>query len=245
MIPNLTSILGISALTIGAFNTSNHTQNVTAYPSATPKPTPTPTQSITPTPSISPSGTPSSNPSSTPSTIPSTTPSTTPSGVPSPGLSPSASGTPSVGASSTSTIVLQTATSTLGTYLTDGQGRSLYLFQSDTPNNSTCNDACAQVWPPLIVSNGQTPQAAGGALGNLINTLTRNDGSTQVTYNGWPLYYYSLDQTPGDTHGEGVNGFGAFWYLIQPNGNPLISSATPSASASPIASPSGTSNPNS
>jgi predicted lipoprotein with Yx(FWY)xxD motif len=114
----------------------------------------------------------------------------------------------------------------LGTYLTDASGRSLYLFLADTAaapggqRASTCYDACAQAWPPLL-SEGEPVAADPTVRGPMLGTVERRDGARQVTYNGWPLYYYARDQNPGDTNGQDVEGFGAEWYLVSPDGNPL------------------------
>jgi predicted lipoprotein with Yx(FWY)xxD motif len=100
-----------------------------------------------------------------------------------------------------------------GDILTDGQGRALYLFTQDTPNTSTCTGACLQRWPPLTTTG--TPQAGSGVDEGLLGVITRDDGTQQVTYNGWPLYYYADDQAPGDTTGHEV---GDVWYLLTPEG---------------------------
>ena len=108
---------------------------------------------------------------------------------------------------------------TLGAYLTDGDGRALYLFLKDEKGSgqSTCYDACAQAWPPFTASQG-SPTARGKAQAALLDTLERRDGATQVTYNGWPLYYFSKDQGAGQVKGQDVEGFGAEWYLVSPKG---------------------------
>jgi predicted lipoprotein with Yx(FWY)xxD motif len=105
-----------------------------------------------------------------------------------------------------------------GRYLVDPEGRSLYLFEADTRGQgnrqavSACYEACAEVWPPLIV---ETAFEAGA---NPVGTTVRNDGRIQVTYNGWPLYYYVRDQRPGQTTGHDIEDFGAEWYLLTPEG---------------------------
>jgi len=101
-------------------------------------------------------------------------------------------------------------------FLTDSAGRSLYLFESDRGMTSSCNGACVSAWPPLL-SKGQ-PTAAPNAQAGKLGTITRSDGSKQVTYAGHPLYYYAGDAKPGETNGEGLNGFGALWYLVSPGG---------------------------
>jgi predicted lipoprotein with Yx(FWY)xxD motif len=104
----------------------------------------------------------------------------------------------------------------LGQFLTDDQGLSLYLFTKDTPNTSTCYDQCAQNWPPLLTSGA--PVAGEGVDAALLGTTQRQDGSAQVTYNGWPLYYYIKDKQPGDTTGQAV---GDVWYVISPQGQEI------------------------
>ncbi len=99
----------------------------------------------------------------------------------------------------------------LGDILTDGEGWTMYLFTRDTPNHTVCYDRCATAWPPLLVGTGVEPQLDG--IGGTLATIVRNDGNRQVTYNGFPLYYYNVDKKPGDTTGQGV---GNVWYIITP-----------------------------
>jgi predicted lipoprotein with Yx(FWY)xxD motif len=122
--------------------------------------------------------------------------------------------TPSVAA--TGAAVVMTKTGTHGTYLTDANGKSLYLFASDTGGTSVCNGSCAAIWPPLTTTG--TPSASAGVTGSMLTTFKRQDGSTQVVYNGHPLYYYSGDTNPGDTNGQGVNLNGGLWWLVSPAG---------------------------
>lgn len=104
-----------------------------------------------------------------------------------------------------------------GVYLVDAAGRSVYLFKADTQGEkSTCYDGCAKVWPPVLTAG--KPKVAGQAKAKLLGTIKRKNGATQVTYNGWPLYYFAKDQEPGDTKGQDVHGFGAEWYLLGPDG---------------------------
>ncbi len=107
---------------------------------------------------------------------------------------------------------------TFGSALVDSQGRVLYLFTDDTQNGTTsaCTGACATTWPP-VVSQG-SPQAGDGVDQTKLGTITRDDGTKQVTYNGWPLYYNSADTAPGSATGEGMNGK---WYLVSPTGDAI------------------------
>ncbi len=117
----------------------------------------------------------------------------------------------------------------LGSFLADDQGRSLYLFTKDTPNTSNCYDKCEQAWPPLYTEGA--PKAGTGADASLLGTTTRKDGKTQVTYGGWPLYYYIKDQKPGDVTGQDV---GQVWYVLSPKGEKIEKSLAASATLSPV-----------
>lgn len=105
---------------------------------------------------------------------------------------------------------------TLGSFLVDDKGMTLYLFTKDTPNTSNCYDKCATAWPPLLTTGN--PVMGAGVDDSKLGTTTRKDGSTQVTYAGWPLYYYAKDTKAGDTTGQGV---GSVWYVISPDGEQI------------------------
>ena len=111
------------------------------------------------------------------------------------------------------------ATSKLGQILVDGTGRTLYLFEADTNGSSACDATCAQAWPPLIARGPVT--AGNGANATELGSTTRKDGSTQVTYNGHPLYNFSGDVKARDTTGQGSHAFGADWYVLAPNGDKI------------------------
>jgi predicted lipoprotein with Yx(FWY)xxD motif len=102
----------------------------------------------------------------------------------------------------------------LGSFLVDDKGMTLYLFTKDTPNTSVCYDKCATAWPPLLTTGD--PVAGEGADASLLGTTNRKDGSVQVTYNGWPLYYYEKDKAPGDVTGQDVGGV---WYVVSAAGD--------------------------
>lgn len=123
-----------------------------------------------------------------------------------------------------------TPSAEIGTYVTDGAGRTLYRFDNDsaTPPRSTCNNDCAAAWPPLLIKspgkiypNGINPK--------IIGYVERADHTCQVTINGHPVYYFVTDTRPGDINGQGVNGT---WFAVSPTGGrtrPLPDSlATPS-----------------
>jgi len=103
----------------------------------------------------------------------------------------------------------------LGQVLVDSKGNTVYLFEKDESNESYCNGSCAKVWPP-VTTNGQ-PKAGSGVSGKL-TTLKRDDGSTQVVFDGHPLYTYVKDTDTEDAYGNGLAQFGAEWYGLRPNG---------------------------
>ena len=105
----------------------------------------------------------------------------------------------------------------LGDVLVDGKGLTVYLFEKDSNGKSACSGACAELWPPLTVTG--SPSAGSGIDGGKLGTTTRSDGTTQVTYNGHPLYRFSADKSPGDTNGEGLDDFGAEWYAVSAKGS--------------------------
>lgn len=115
---------------------------------------------------------------------------------------------------------IKTRHTSLGTILVDSKGRTIYLFEKDKTKKSTCSGACATNWPPVTTSGA--PKAAGGVAARKLGTTKRSDGSTQVTYNGHPLYLFVADQNkPGSTKGEGIKAFGAEWYVMGTNGKKI------------------------
>jgi predicted lipoprotein with Yx(FWY)xxD motif len=109
--------------------------------------------------------------------------------------------------------------SDLGTMLTDSTGRTLYLFEKDKGTASTCYGSCASAWPPLTTS--AAPKAGTDVKASALGTTKRKDGTSEVTYNGHPLYYYVGDGSPGSTTGQGLDQFGAEWYVLAPSGNKI------------------------
>jgi predicted lipoprotein with Yx(FWY)xxD motif len=111
------------------------------------------------------------------------------------------------------------AHSKLGTILVDGQGRTLYLFEKDKGSASSCTGACASIWPPLT-SAGKAV-AGGGLSAAKLGETKRSDGKTEITYAGHPLYTYAGDAKSGDTRGQGLDQFGAEWYVLTPRGSKI------------------------
>lgn len=126
--------------------------------------------------------------------------------------------------------VATSETPELGTFLTDPEGMTLYLFTNDEPGVSNCSGDCLANWPAFVAEDPLTlPEGVPGEL----TQITRDDGTQQVAYNGWPLYYWVQDQAPGDTTGQGV---GDVWYVVAP-GEPGTTTPGASPVASPVATP--------
>jgi predicted lipoprotein with Yx(FWY)xxD motif len=123
---------------------------------------------------------------------------------------------PAGSASPAGPATVSTAGGELGDHLVGTDGRTLYLFEKDAGGASTCTGACATAWPPLLTAGA--PMTSGGARAGLVGATERDDGSTQVTYGGHPLYYYVRDSAPGDALGQDVEAFGAEWYAVAPAG---------------------------
>jgi predicted lipoprotein with Yx(FWY)xxD motif len=135
---------------------------------------------------------------------------------------------PTSGPSGAATI---TATSTkLGMILVDGSGRTLYLFAKDQPDQSACAGACAAAWP--VDQTSGTPKAGSGVQASLLGTIKRSDNTTQVTYNQHPLYYFQGDSGAGQQNGQGVDAFGAKWFVVNPAGDAVSGGATATTAAS-------------
>lgn len=121
-------------------------------------------------------------------------------------------GAPAAG-SNGSAVVNVAQNSTLGSFLVDSKGMTLYIYLKDTPNTSNCSGACVGYWPPLLTTGA--PAAGTGVTASMLGSTKRSDGTTQVTYNGWPLYYYVGDKVAGDINGENVQ---SVWFVITPAG---------------------------
>jgi predicted lipoprotein with Yx(FWY)xxD motif len=181
-----------------------------------------------------------SSSSSSPSAAAATTPAA---GASSASNSPAATGS----ASPSGSAVITTASSAAGTFLAAGSGRAVYLWTKDSGGMSACTAACEGMWPPVVASGAVT--ASGSVKASELGTITRSDGTKQVTYDGHPLYYFAGDSGPGMANGQGSDGFGAKWWLVAPTGTDVSaavtsftlggsgSTATPAAPASSPAAP--------
>lgn len=140
----------------------------------------------------------------------------TPAGAPaSPSASSApASSAPAPAAADAATLALKMADSSLGSIVVDGKGMTLYMFAKDSANTSNCTGQCLVAWPPLVGK----PTAGSGVDDSKLGSITRADGSTQATYNGWPLYYWKDDKQAGDVLGQNVSGV---WFVVDRDGNPV------------------------
>ena len=111
-------------------------------------------------------------------------------------------------------VVVDVADTDAGPSLVGPDGMTLYIFTQDTDGTSTCTDDCAAAWPPFVVDAGAAVEAGEGVTGELA-IAEREDGGSQVTYEGMPLYFYAADSEPGDATGEGVNDV---WFVASPEG---------------------------
>ena len=123
-------------------------------------------------------------------------------------------------ASASGSAAVAVASTNLGKILVDAKGQTLYLFQKDKGTQSTCDAACASAWPPLTTSG--KPKAGPGVSASKLGTTKRSDGSTEVTYNGHPLYTFEGDSAPGQTTGQGSTAFGAPWYVLSAAGTQIV-----------------------
>jgi predicted lipoprotein with Yx(FWY)xxD motif len=129
----------------------------------------------------------------------------------------SAPAAPASNGSGAASITL--ANSDLGKILVNSKGQTLYLFQADKGSVSTCSGACASAWPPVTTKGA--PIASAGLSSAKLGTTRRSDGTTEVVCNGHPLYTFAGDSSPGETTGEGNEGFGAEWDVVSASGNKI------------------------
>jgi predicted lipoprotein with Yx(FWY)xxD motif len=153
---------------------------------------------------------------------------------------PASSAAPAGSSASASTngTVITTKSGSTGAFLTDASGRAVYLWAKDGMNTSACSGACAAAWPPVPATGQLT--AAGGAKASDLGTITRSDGTKQVTYDGHALYYFAGDSAAGQTNGQGSDSFGAPWWLVAPSGSKITGTDTAAAAAAPAPAASAT-----
>lgn len=111
--------------------------------------------------------------------------------------------------------VIKTGTSEYGPMLFDSRGQAIYIWELEESSTAECYGSCAKAWPPVLTDG--TPVASGDVDAKLLGTTKRTDGTTQVTYNGHPLYFYA-NEKPGEVECHNIKTHGGLWWVIQPNG---------------------------
>jgi predicted lipoprotein with Yx(FWY)xxD motif len=114
-------------------------------------------------------------------------------------------------------VAVDLGTTKAGKVLVGPNGRAVYLFEKDKGTTSECSGACAKAWPPLTTS--AKPTAGTGVTASMLGITKRADGTEQVTYNGHPLYYFEGDKKSGTIAGQGLDAFGAEWYVVGASGS--------------------------
>ncbi len=154
--------------------------------------------------------------------------------------SSAASSSPAAGSSSSKAAVASgpgiktLSISGRGTVLTDSAGHTLYWYAPDTSTKSVCNGVCATFWPPVPATD---KPAAGVSLPGTWGTITRADGTKQLTYDGHPLYTFKLDTKAGDVKGNGVTTTGGntsdLWWAVTPSNVKLAAAPSGGSSSAP------------
>ena len=115
----------------------------------------------------------------------------------------------------TTGVVITTGVSEFGTMLFNDKRQAIYIWELEESTKAECYEDCAEAWPPVLTDG--TPRAAGSVSNELLGTTERTDGSTQVTYNGHPLYYYAHEKA-GEVKCHRVSSYGGLWWVIRPSG---------------------------
>ena len=130
---------------------------------------------------------------------------------------------PARAADAPAAVTINVADSKLGRILVDAKGNTLYMFATDARNVSSCEGGCLNAWPALMLPKGGSLADVALASPNLrrswLGVALRSDGSQQVTYNGFPLYYWFRDAKPGDVNGQWITNN---WFVMNDNGAPVI-----------------------
>jgi predicted lipoprotein with Yx(FWY)xxD motif len=131
--------------------------------------------------------------------------------------------------------LITTGSTGAGPILVDDSGRTVYLFAMDTGSMPTCDGPCATYWPPVPAPEQADTQA--GVDSASLGSIAAPGVGRQLTYAGHPLYYFAGDKDPGDTSGQGLDDFGAKWYVVSPTGTAVtapITSSTPKTGSAPM-----------
>ncbi|MFT7600561.1 MAG: putative lipoprotein with Yx(FWY)xxD motif [Acidimicrobiales bacterium] len=116
--------------------------------------------------------------------------------------------------------LVTTGDTDLGSVLVDADGLTLYGFTEDVEGLPTCNDACADAWPPYLVGDSGLPAGLDEAV---FSVVTREDGSNQLKAGAWPLYYFAGDAAPGETNGQAS---GDVWFVVTADGGLVDAAAS-------------------
>ncbi|MEK7626212.1 MAG: hypothetical protein AAB423_02560 [Patescibacteria group bacterium] len=111
--------------------------------------------------------------------------------------------------------IIKSGNSEFGPILFDSRGQAIYIWELEKSTKAECYGDCAKAWPPVVTSG--SPVASSGINSELLGTTERTDGTTQVTYNGHPLYYYAHEKV-GEVKCHNVSTHGGLWWVIQPGG---------------------------
>jgi predicted lipoprotein with Yx(FWY)xxD motif len=140
------------------------------------------------------------------------------------------------GGASTGVVVASTVSNAKigSSILVNSAGMTLYKFSADSAGMSACTGSCATAWPPLTVASGTAPKGGSGATGTF-GTMTRSDGTRQVTYDGDPLYTFSGDSSAGETNGQNITSDGGTWTVVTVGAasTPATTSPTPATTRAP------------
>jgi predicted lipoprotein with Yx(FWY)xxD motif len=134
------------------------------------------------------------------------------------------------GAAQSGTADVNTAVTKQGKILVDAKGRTMYAFAADSKGHSACDGSCLTYWPPVL-ADAKPPTAAAGVTATF-GVLHRQDGTDQLTADGWPMYTYVGDSKPGATSGQGINESGGLWWVVSPTGKWITKTGSSSGSAS-------------
>ena len=144
--------------------------------------------------------------------------------------SSSSSSNTSTASKAKSAVAVDLGATKAGKVLVGPNGRAVYLFEKDKGTTSECSGACAKAWPPLTTS--AKPTAGTGVTASMLGITKRADGTEQVTYNGHPLYYFEGDKKSGTIAGQGLDAFGAAWYVVGASGSKVEKGEAKSGSKS-------------
>jgi predicted lipoprotein with Yx(FWY)xxD motif len=111
---------------------------------------------------------------------------------------------------------ITTGDSDFGQMLFDSRGQAIYIWEVEDSSKAQCYDDCAEAWPPVLTEGA--PVGDGAVDADMLGTTAREDGTTQVTYNDHPLYFYA-HEAPGEVKCHNIATHGGLWWVVQPDGN--------------------------